>query len=507
MNYIKIGIGLIVVSLAGKVIGLLKQIVIAWAFGATNVTDTYFIADGAVAMVTVVVAGALSTTLLSFYSKKLDLSIEERKKLIGNVLGCSIVFSAMLAVVILAFSMPLAGLLAPGLAEEEKVSISNYLRILSISTVIIVLSSLFGAFLEGEDEFLAPKLQSIFVSVTTIILVILLRETKGVYSIIGGYFGGYCIHCIFVARRLQKKGLLSLTVPRYDQDIRTISKMAAMVIVGNSVVEINHLIDKTIASGLETGSISALYYGQIVSTDLVIATLVYSVGSIFIRDFSRLVAEKKIHSLQNSIKKVAGIYLPVGVICLILYIFFSVTIITILLKRGNFDDKAVELTRQVVLGYSPCFIIVPIKDVLMKTHYAMLDSKRPMTICIIESFFNILISYFLSKEIGLLGIALGTSLSSLIAIVLFHYSTRRYLPELRIFSRRQVISVAFAGAGAIGMKLCMDLFLQNITLFQQIMIALLIVICYVSLLYFIKCPYIHDEIKRLSIIVKTRSKR
>lgn len=494
---VKLGFGLVFISLFGKVCGLIKQIVIAWAFGASDATDVYFVADGAVAMIAVVISGALSVTLLSCYSKKLNESIERKRLFVGNVMTWGAIASTFIVVMLSIFSPILSEVLAPEFDRNQHDQLTKYIVLLSFSIIFILSSSLGGAFLEGECDFTPSKLQNVFISLSTIVVVAVLYKQIGMYGLLLGYIAGYFFHYLFVVLRLKRKKLLIYSWPKLDADILRIMKMSILIAIGNSAVEINHLIDKMIASGLEKGSVSALYYGQIVSTDIVTTTLVYSISAIFVRDFSKRASEGDVEGIKIRVKTVCGIFAPLGGLLIALYYFYSNDIIKLLLMRGNFDQEAADITRIVVLGYMFCFVLVPIKDILMKTHYAMLDSKRPMIICIIESMMNIAISFALSRYIGILGIALGTSVSTLISSVIFRLSVTKYLSEFKIFSLRQIFIIILSGIAICGIKRTLDYTVISKFMIGRFGIAIFLCLVYVALLLLFKYPYIKSAMSRI----------
>lgn len=440
-SYIKKGVGLILLSLIGKALGLLKQFIIAWTFGANNETDIYFVADGAVAMIAVVVSGAISVTLLSYYSKMTNEHISEKRRFIGNVTSCNVIASLIIMGFIVVTAKGVSRILAPSFNVTQIQQLSRYVAILSVTVVILISSAVCCALLEGEGCFFPTKAQNLFLSLSTILISVLFYKQLGIDSIMFGYILGFILHYIFSALLLNKKRLFCLTKPRFDNEIKQIFKMAGFVIIGNSAVEINHVIDKMIATGLQEGSVSALYYGQIISTDIVTAVLVHSISAILLRDFSQSTETGRLEGVSRKVEHAIGLYFPISIILIIVYFFYSNDFIALLLFHGNFDETASNLTRIVVVGYLACFATIPIKDIIMKTHYAMLDTKRPMVICIIESICNIIFSVVLSRRIGLLGIALGTSISSILSCMIFTFSAKRYLNGLRLFKAKEIFSV------------------------------------------------------------------
>ncbi len=493
---LRTGFWLILLSLVGKIFGLIKQIVIAWAFGANDVSDVYFVADGAVAMIAVVISGAFSITLLSYYSKILNASLKERRSFVGNIMIWGIIISAIIICFICIFSPWLAKILAPNFSLSKQTLLSKYIVFLSFSVALIISSSLGGAILEGECDFLPSKLQNIFISLTTIALVVGLYKKIGIYSLLVGYLVGYFIHYLFVSFRLKNKNLYCLALPRLNSEIKALAKMSVLIIIGNSAVEINHLIDKMLASGLEDGSVSALYYGQIISTDIVTTILVYSISAIFLREFSKLAKDGNVEEIIRKVKTVCGYYVPLGILLLIIYGFYSDDIIRILLLHGNYDHAAANITRTVCLGYMLCFIVVPIKDILMKTHYSMLDSKRPMIICVFESLTNVIISFFLSKSIGILGIALGTSISALISCVIFGASVKKYFSKFHLFTLKQLMIVFLSGLTVCGVKKLVDYTVFSKSLSGRICTAVVLCILYIALLIMFKYPYLCEIINK-----------
>ena len=191
----------------------------------------------------------------------------------------------------------------------------------------------------------------------------------------------------------------------------------APIALGNSIVRINYLIDKAVASGLGAGGISALAYGQTLD-QFVIVIIINSISSVMFAHFANLVAKNeqgKITTiLDNTISALSLALIPATIITIV----EAKNIVSIIYGRGNFGDDAVLLASIALQGYAIRYAFVGIRDVTIQGLYAYKEVKKPMLNSVVSTIVNIIVSVAFVEKIGILSIALGTSASAIVGTVL-----------------------------------------------------------------------------------------
>ena len=215
--------------------------------------------------------------------------------------------------------------------------------------------------------------------------------------------------------------------------------------LGNAIYEVNDIVDKQISTGLGHGNVSFLTYGSAVN-EIVTSVIITSVSTVLFSHFATWVSEKKIdkitENLKISIELLLIVIMPIMVICLLC----GDSIVYLLYGRGNFGEYEVNRTYGVVIGYSIGFAFQAMRANFSKVYYAFQDTKTPMVNGIIAVACNIMLSYLLSKVIGISGVALATSLSMILVTALLLGRINKYLPDFSIKSSiYEILKIIVAG--------------------------------------------------------------
>ena len=202
-----------------------------------------------------------------------------------------------------------------------------------------------------------------------------------------------------------------------DKDVKNLLKAAFPVLLSNTTIEINQLVDRMLASGTKEGAVSALSYSANLS-DLVISIFSASLITVFFTEFSNEAVKGNIEAIKEKLKQ------GINVICLILLpicvitILFGEDIVKIVYFRGAFDNQALSLTTIAVILYATCWIAINVEKLCMKAYLALGDTKMPMVISIIVVIVNIVCSIMMVHFVNFAGIILGTVISEVVAVAL-----------------------------------------------------------------------------------------
>lgn len=214
-------------------------------------------------------------------------------------------------------------------------------------------------------------------------------------------------------------------------DTRQLIRLTLPILLGNSIVQINNIVDKALGSTLPEGSLSALSYGNTLS-GIVINVLIVSLSTVLYptltSDASAGDMETYGATLHRSLNVLSAILVPVTFIT----VLSAPNIVSIVYERGNFQQEAVAYTTIVLSCYAPMFVASGIREILTRGFFALQDSKTPMRNSAIGVGCNIVFSLVFVRWLGIAGIALGTSLSAYISAVLLFVSMHRRFPQLRL---------------------------------------------------------------------------
>jgi putative peptidoglycan lipid II flippase len=199
--------------------------------------------------------------------------------------------------------------------------------------------------------------------------------------------------------------------------------IALPVIMGTAVNEINVLVNRTLASRIAEGGISALNYANRLN-GFVQGLFVMSVTTVLYPMISKMAAEGNLKSLKaylaEAISMVGLLVIPAMVGAMI----FAREIVAFLFGRGAFTEEAVTMTGSALFCYSLGLIAFGLRDVLTRAFYSLQDTRTPMINATIAVSTNILLNVILSRFLGIRGLALATSISGIISALLMFITLR-----------------------------------------------------------------------------------
>lgn len=415
--------------LSFKILGFIKQSVIAYFFGATVETDTYFIAWGFIYGVSESVVSSLLVSLVAINTQlRLTKGREEASRLINGLLEILIPAFAVGALVIFFIAPYLTLLLAPSFHGESETLLITYIRLLAPILLFSTLELVFWAVMDSYKSFFIPRLKSLIYSLSVIAACFILVKSLGVNALVIAQYSSSIIYSLVLIIAVKKYHDFSFVKFKDIPELKNIIITAIPLFIGNSALHINQLIDKSLSSGLENGAVSALSYCHVLE-QLVTNIMIVNIGNIMFANFAGFVVQGKIIEIKNILTTTLNIMIAFLAGVSIFIIFCARDIVSVVYQRGNFGYDAVKLTATALIGYALSFVAVAVKNIMKNSLFAFKDTKQPMIASIISICINIVLSVILSRFIGILGIALATSLSAVCEMTINSISIRKYLPD------------------------------------------------------------------------------
>lgn len=430
------------VVLTGKVLGFIKQSVIAWAFGASITTDLYFSADGFMSMLGQIQSSAISLSIITKY-----VQLKERKgSNRANALACNafIVFSVIafiLVILIVLFADKISVLLGISYSVGERKQLAQFLIFLTPGIICTCIIGVSQGILDGNDRFIPSKLLTLFFSISIIVSIVLLNAKLGIFSLVIGFLAGYCLHASYVLILALKQINYVWTNPVKNKDFIKVLKSTLVLVIGNSIIDVGNLIDRIIASSQNSGSISLLYYGQVISNDIINAVIITTLGTLLLPKITRSISRKVDNeTLTQIIRKIVDFSIAIMGLVVALYLLEGIDLTKICFERGNFKSDDTTTVSAVACCYALGFPFMICREVFTKIHYAYQDTVTPMKNSVIGMLINVILSFLLVGIIGIKGIALASSISIIFITFMLIKSLNQHLGR-NIITRNIAINI------------------------------------------------------------------
>lgn len=421
----KATVGLMIVTLLCKILGFGRELILASIYGTSVYSDSYLIAMNIPTVIFSSIGAALSTTFIPLYFEVNNLNGEEKAlRFANNVFNIVIIISIIMVTIGLVFTEPIVRMFAVGFEGETLKITIQFTRILIVGMLFIGLSNIMTAYLQINNSFNVPGMVSMPYNIL-IILSMIGSIWFGPHFMVWGTLLGIISQFLFqlpFAVKYSYKYQLYINIK--DEYLKKMMILLGPVLIGVAVTQINVMIDKTLASTLSEGSISALNYANKLN-EFVLGLFISSIAIVIYPMLSKLSSQenkteiKKI--ITKSVNSIIILVLPISVGAIVL----SKQIVSILFQRGAFDANATQMTSIALVMYSIGLIGFGLREILRRVFYSFKDTKTPVINGVLSMVINIVLNLILVKYMGHAGLALATSISSIICIFLLFISLNK----------------------------------------------------------------------------------
>ena len=503
----KTAIFVMMLTLVSKILGFGREVVLSYVYGASAVTDAFLISNTIPNVVFSIVGAGLSTGFVPIYSHILNESgKEDANKFTANLVNTLLVAITLIVVVVLVFTEPLVKIFASGFSDGTMRLTVRFTRITVFGIYFTTLVGIFSGLLRLYERFFLPALVSLPMNIILIGTLLLSAHTN-VYVLALGSVLATAAQLVFLAPAIKGTGYQhGYGIKPSDVHIKSMFFLALPLLLGASVDEVNVLIDRTMASGLAEGGVSALNYAYKLNT-FVKGLFASSIVSVFYPTVAKMVAEGSKDSIKNQVSETISVIALFVVPCTIGALVFSEEIVMFLFGRGAFSSEAVAMTSQALFFYSLGMLAVAAGEVLSRTCYALQDTMTP-TLCAMASVFvNIVLNAILSRYLGLGGLALASSIAGSFRAVLLGIALGRKIGGFGIrriavsLMKIGIVSVVMGVASLTSFRMMTDHFGTNLSLIAAIIMGASV---YLVLIRFARVPEVDSAIERIRMRIGAR---
>ena len=438
MNLLKTLATVSSMTLLSRILGFVRDFVIARAFGAGALTDAFFVAFKLPNLLRRLFAeGAFSQAFVPVLGQyRNQRSAGETRQLVDRV--ASLLFLVVLAVTLLgmAGAPVLVYLSAPGFTDDpEKFSLTVKLTRITFPYILFMsLVALAGGILNTWSRFAVPAFTPVLLNVSFILMALLAIPyfDPPVMALGWAVFLGGALQLAFQIPSLQRLGMLPrFSINLRDEGVRRIFRLMAPAVLGVSVAQVSLLLNTVFASFLSTGSVSWLYYADRLM-EFPAGMLGAALGTVLLPSLAKCHAAERHEEYSRLLDWGLRLTFLLAAPAALALGMLAVPLITTLFHHGAFTANDVLRTRDALVAYSVGLLGLILVKVLAPGFYARQNIRTPVRIALLTLFVTQVLNLLLIGWLQHAGLALAIGLAASLNASLLYRGLRQrgiYTPQ------------------------------------------------------------------------------
>ena len=449
-------------TMASRILGLVRDVVSAYYFGAGDVADAFRVAFRVPNLVRDLFAeGAMSAAFVPTFTRQLTLHGREKAwHLASSVISALAIVTSLIVIIGMVFADPLVRLFAGEFATVPgKIELTVHLtRILfPFLTLVAVAAALMGM-LNSLGHFFIPALSPAMFNVASIIVAVAgipFAPQLGVEPItifaIGALVGGVG-QLVIQWPPLRREGFRYRPVLDFrDEGLRNVLLLMGPGTIGMAATQINVFVNTVLATGEGTGAVSWLDFAFRLMY-LPIGLFGVSIATAATPAVSRLVAQADFGRIRSTLAHAIGLMLLLNVPAALGLIVLARPIVSLIFERGSFSAGDTAATAAALQLYAVGLVGYSVVRIVSPTFYALRRSRIPVMVSAASVVLNVALNLTLVRGMGFRGLALGTSITALLNAGLQLWLLKREIHGIEgariasTFARVSIAAVVMAGA-------------------------------------------------------------
>ena len=392
-----------VFAFASQILALVRDRLLAGAFGAGETLDIYYAAFRIPDILYVAIASFVSVTVLvPFLSERMARG-ERTEKIRDFLSSVFTAFAAAIAAVsaVVFFLMPaLSFLVAPGFSDAAREEFVLLSRILLLSPILLGFSSLLGSVTQAHRRFFLYASAPVVYNLGIIGGIVFLMPQAGIAGVVFGVIAGAALHALVQAPAAVRTGLFPRIVSRIDfSAVRAVVSLSLPRTLTLSFAHISLIALLALATVMEKGSVAVFSFAfNLQSVPLAIIGVSYSVAAF--PTLSRFFANGETARFTAHVFSAARHILFWSLPILVLFIVLRAQIVRTVLGSGAFGWEDTMLTAAALALFSVSLVAQALALLFVRAYYAAGVTKTPLSIGIFSSVLTVVLAYGLARLFG-----------------------------------------------------------------------------------------------------------
>jgi len=450
---------LTVAALASRLLGWVRLLVIGSQFGASRELDAYFAAFRIPdAIFQLVVAGALSAALIPvFQSYRARGQDEEAWRLASSVINLVLIALGLLSLLMAILAPVLVPVVAPGFDAPTTELTVRLTRIMLLSPVLIGMGAVVSGILNSYQQFAVPSIAPLLYNLAIIAAAVFLAPFMGVEGLAVGVAVGSLAHLAVQLPSLARVGRrYQLRIGLSHPGVRRVALLMGPRTLGLAAGQLNFLVSTVLASGLPAGSLTAYNYAFQLS-QIPVGVIGVSVAVALFPTLSQDAALGRIGEIRRQVGNAVRVLVFVAAPLTAVMIVLRDPLTSVFYQYGLFGEEAADRTASTLLFFAIGLVGHIVVHVLTRAFYAMQDTRTPVAWAVVAVAINVPLMAALVGPMGVEGLALALSISSVLEVLGLLWSLRRRIDSVEEAAMLRSLGRATAAAGAAAVAMLVGL--------------------------------------------------
>ncbi len=412
-------------TLISKVMGFLREVLMARSFGLGAETDAYNTALTATVVIMGVLGTGLNTTLVPVFSE-----IDQRQgrrgrfRFLNNILTTTVVLCTIIAILFYVISPLIISIVAIGF-EGEQFDLAVKLNRVALPVIVFLgITHVLMGYLQSMQVFGPYAIMGIPYNLVFIAYMLAVGTNANIvtYMVITVIAGA--VQFLIQIPAVRHSGYrLRPRMNLRDPYMLKVGWLIVPVLISSSVQQLNILIDKSMASTLVTGSISALNYAMKLN-EMVISVFVMAISTVVFPMLANAFMNQDDEGTRSIFTKAINLVMFITIPATVGLIVLSSPIVSVAFERGAFTREDTILTSGALVFYAVGLMANSLNLVLNRVYYSYRDTKTPMIIGLICVVINLASNIIFIRMMQHKGLALATSLANMAGMFMLFYRLR-----------------------------------------------------------------------------------
>ncbi len=417
-------------SLASRLLGVVRDRILAGQFGAGTTLDIYYAAFRIPDLIyNLIVLGALSAGFIPIFTALIKdskcaagegcdpkVKNHEAWDLANNVLNILLLGLISLSAIGIIFAPALTRAMTPGFGPEEQALTAALTRVMFLSPLFLGISGIIGSILQSFKRFLIYSLAPVFYNVGIIVGAIYFVPLWGIYGLAFGVILGAFLHMAIQIPTVYHLGFrYRFRINWRDSHAWQMGRMMVPRTLSLAISQINLVVITILASNLSAGSLTVFNLANnLQSFPIGIFGVSFAIAAFPSLAEAAFDKEKLSASFSATMRQILFFVIPAT----FLIIALRAQIIRVVLGTGNFDWQDTIMTMNTLGFFAISLFAQATIPLLIRVFYARHNSSLPFYLSLVAVAVNVVLSLLLAPRLGVAGLALAFSIASILNFLL-----------------------------------------------------------------------------------------
>lgn len=458
------------------------------------------------------VTGALTSSFIPVYSQYLHRDQKTADQMASAVINLLCATFVAIATIAFIFARPLSHLVAPGFTEIQLELMTNLTRILLFAQIFFLISNFLTGIIQVHQIFLIPALSPIVYNICIILGIYFLTPTFGIYGVCLGVIIGAFFHLLIQIPLARRLGFGYTPIFNFHtKGVFEVIKLMIPRCLSLGLAEIESTMTLFWASTLSIGSISLL---NLALQLMYLPSRIFgsTLGQASLPILSKSIAKNELEVFRQTVTRTILQSLFLALPITILVLVQRVAIVRITMGSRQFPWAATLLTAKTLAFLTPAIVSQALIQILVRSFYAMHNTKTPMYVAILSLISNVATSFYFVTftDLGIVGLAISASVGNLIQFFgLLYFFIQKVdgfqWPDVGLKTAKISISSTLLGISIWASMRFLDLFVFDTSRTASV-IAIFSITSLVGVIVYLGTSHIFgiDELKDFTRVLKKR---